>query len=101
MSWSNRLVRALGIWRVSYMLVIEDGPADVFDTLRRYANRGPLSSLFACVYCMSVWVSAAAAFNPFAGLRSFVLETLAGSALAMLIHESFKAIMSVSSSKRD
>jgi hypothetical protein len=45
-------------WRLSYMLVSEDGLFDMFDHLRRVANRTPLDGLFACIYCMSVWVSA-------------------------------------------
>lgn len=52
------------------MLVNEDGPFDIFDTLRlkvgvRYdANNMPygdsfLSILFSCIWCMSIWVAAA------------------------------------------
>lgn len=97
MIWANRLVTALAVWRLSNMLVNEDGPGDVFDGLRRIANRGPLAGLFSCVYCMSVWISAAAHFRPLRAPRRSIEDTLAGSALAILIHEGLNLIKSVSS----
>jgi hypothetical protein len=67
----NRLldfvILALAVWRFSSMLVNEDGPLHIFHKLRymvgmRYDEQSieypttPLSDLFACVWCMSVWV---------------------------------------------
>jgi hypothetical protein len=52
------LLLVLATWRLSYMLVHEDGLFDIFDRLRRYANTTHFDGLFACIYCMSVWVSA-------------------------------------------
>lgn len=52
---------ALAVWRISYMLVNEDGPAKVFERFRVWvAPRSEfLSSLFDCIYCMSIWVGIA------------------------------------------
>lgn len=65
---------ALAVWRISYMLVNEDGPFDCFFNFRNWVQTkdgmffGFLESLFACIYCMSVWVGIAAtiiyAINP-------------------------------------
>ena len=49
---------AFAVWRLSYMLVNEAGAWDMFDHVRRGAERIGLGGLFSCVYCMSVWVSA-------------------------------------------
>lgn len=52
------VILVLATWRLSYMLLHDDGPFDVFDRLRRWANQTRFDGLFACIYCMSVWVSA-------------------------------------------
>ena len=59
---------ALAIWRVSSMLVQEEGPGDIFVKLRhkvgvqhdmhnRAYGESFISKLFTCVVCMSVWIS--------------------------------------------
>lgn len=48
-------IYALATWRLAVMLVDEDGPFDVFDHVRRIANRIGLGQLFSCIWCMSVW----------------------------------------------
>jgi hypothetical protein len=62
----------MAVWRISYMLVWEDGPFDILEKFRRKIGigydtegergvySGPLlrttvAKLFLCVYCMSVW----------------------------------------------
>lgn len=69
----NILILVFAVWRISYALVHEDGPYALFAVLRyrlgvREENdmtyvewidnkhRYTLGGLFACVYCMSVWV---------------------------------------------
>jgi hypothetical protein len=63
----NLIVVALGVWRISSLLVNEDGPAYIFGKLRTrvgirfnhysqpYAEND-LAELFLCVWCLSVWV---------------------------------------------
>lgn len=58
----------LAVWRLSYMLVWEEGPGHVFGKLRNKvgvkhtADHRPygesfLGELFSCLLCMSVWIS--------------------------------------------
>ena len=94
---------ALGLaaWRLASMLVDEAGPGGVFARLRHKAGlrsvpvqtadgwqvgqaaANPIAELFACVWCMSVWMAAALSWRPLRPLRL----ALAGSALAILAHE--------------
>lgn len=59
-------ILSLATWRISHMLIYEDGPFDIFERVRRLGlpiSVNPNSvkyfiyRLFSCVYCMSVWVS--------------------------------------------
>lgn len=68
-------VLALAVWRISNMLVKEDGPWMVFEHLRLKLGVQPPQppsmvretdppgkmpgSLFTCVWCMSIWVGSA------------------------------------------
>lgn len=63
------VILALAGWRVAYLLVHEDGPANCFGWIRRRLEDdddvtvwpGSLEKLFACVYCMTFWTCACAA----------------------------------------
>lgn len=66
------VVVALAVWRVSSLLVNEEGPLDIFVRLRKFVGvkydefsqpygTNFISKLFACVWCMSIWLSAPAA----------------------------------------
>lgn len=52
----------LGAWRLSAMLVYEDGPWDVFARLRQRAGivpgeiNGFWALLLSCIWCTSIWV---------------------------------------------
>lgn len=67
--WDKLILYGLATWRVSYMLITERGPADMFVYLRSLIGIGhnddmlPISfpdtffgNLFSCMYCLSVWV---------------------------------------------
>lgn len=53
----------LATWRVSSLLVSEDGPWHVFDRIRgriglhEAGEMGVVQEVFSCVWCMSVWVA--------------------------------------------
>ncbi len=55
----------MAVWRISSLLVHEDGPWDVFVRLRKLAgvSSGPdpvegfLTNLLSCVWCTSLWVA--------------------------------------------
>jgi hypothetical protein len=51
------LLCALATWRITHLLVEEDGPADAVLRLRVAAGAGPLGRLMDCFYCMSAWVA--------------------------------------------
>lgn len=48
----------LATWRLAYMLLYDDGLFGVFIAVRKFGVAIGLTELFACIYCMSVWVSA-------------------------------------------
>jgi hypothetical protein len=55
---AGRFVLAtLATWRVTHLLVEEDGPADVVVGLRRRAGSSWAGDLLDCFYCLSVWVA--------------------------------------------
>ena len=94
------LILALATWRVSYMLVNEDGPYAIVARLRQllgvrydeYSHAYGLSmpgKLLTCVYCTSVWVGIAYVIiylvNSF--MATVVALPLALSAVAIIIND--------------
>lgn len=51
------IVAALAAWRVTHLLVREDGPADVIRRLRDALDSDLWRSLWTCFYCTSLWVA--------------------------------------------
>jgi hypothetical protein len=47
----------LATWRITHLLVEEDGPADAVLRARRIAGEGAFGQLMDCFYCMSIWVA--------------------------------------------
>ncbi len=47
----------LATWRVTHLIVAEDGPWNVVARLRQRAGAGVLGQLMDCFYCASVWVA--------------------------------------------
>lgn len=54
---------SLSVWRISNMLVKEDGPSYIFVHLRHWAgvkkSEGFLATLLLCTWCLSLWVASA------------------------------------------
>jgi hypothetical protein len=48
---------AVATWRVTHLLVEEDGPADVVLRLRRAAGAHALGQAMDCFFCASLWVA--------------------------------------------
>ena len=48
------MLAALAIWRLTHLVVKEDGP---WNSFRRLRQNFP-GQLFSCFYCLSVWVAA-------------------------------------------
>ncbi len=51
------LLAVLAVWRVTHLLVAEDGPWNLFAHLRRAAAAVGLRRLADCFYCASVWIA--------------------------------------------
>ena len=91
-AWLRFLVAALATWRLSSLLVAEDGPGRVFGRLRDFvgvedgAQPGFWRDLLGCIWCVSVWVGALCAFLAFLpGEWWYFLWPFALSAMAILI----------------
>lgn len=54
------VIGTLATWRVSHLLVEEDGPGHVLTRLRQAANATSMVGLLDCFGCTSIWVGAAA-----------------------------------------
>lgn len=86
MSTTDLIVIALAVWRFSYMLINEDGPFDILDRVRRLANRvDTISALFACIYCMSIWIAAALLLLRTVSLTVFEIIVYIGALSAIAI----------------
>ena len=81
------LVGALATWRVTHLLVAEDGPADVIIHLRRRAGDGWIGSAMDCFYCLSIWTAAPVAATVARRPRETPLTWLALSGAACLLEQ--------------
>lgn len=92
------IVSVLATWRVTYMLLNEAAPFDVFGRFRHLLGvgeyegtrpePGSLRQLFSCFKCLSVWVAMPPAFLMCQGDAAyFVGLVLAISAAAILVQD--------------
>jgi len=100
-------IAALAVYRVSYLVVYEDGPLNLFIKGRSIVASVPvLGAATQCIYCFSLWVGAIIAVMveaqfavPSAGSLGLLLEVaLSGLALsggAILVHEVVEALKAV------
>lgn len=56
--WMRVLLAMLATWRLSHLIVAEDGPWDVVVRVRRRAGSGTFGRLMDCFYCTSLWIAA-------------------------------------------
>lgn len=87
-NWMPFAVCTLAVWRVTHMLVSEDGPWNLITRLRHRAGDGFWGQLMDCFYCASLWISAPAALCVAANAREWVLSWLAISGAACLLERS-------------
>jgi hypothetical protein len=77
----------LAVWRVSHLVVHEDGPANLVVRVRALVDRTPLAGMMDCFACTSVWVGGVVAVALFGGrlpAREVAVTALALSGAAML-----------------
>jgi hypothetical protein len=56
--WLRFVLAVLATWRITHLIVYEDGPWDAIARLRKVAGAGFFGKLMDCFYCASLWVSA-------------------------------------------
>lgn len=79
------VVAVLATWRVTHLLVSEDGPGDVIVKIRRALGDGLLGKLMDCFYCLSLWIAAVAALFVTRRLVDWIFVWLAISGAACLL----------------
>lgn len=79
------VVAALCVWRVTHLIVAEDGPWRAIARLQRVVARVAPAGLLDCFYCTSLWVSAAFAIGLAAGWCARLALWLAASAGAIAL----------------
>ncbi len=62
MIFTSVVLGGLAVWRVSQLVVRDDGPWQVFARLRRRAESTAGNGVISCIYCFSLWVAAPVAF---------------------------------------
>jgi hypothetical protein len=80
-------VAALATWRLTHLLVREDGPADAIARTREWLGESPLGAMMDCFYCTSMWVAIPFAFYAAKKPAGRVTAWLALSGMACLIDE--------------
>jgi len=83
--WIRFILAALATWRVSHLLVSEDGPWNLIARLRRWLGNGVAGQLMDCFGCTSMWVAAPLSFFVFRRLPENLICWLALSGAAYLL----------------
>ena len=76
----------LAVWRITSLVALEDGPADIFSRLRQSLGEGVIGKGLSCFYCSSLWVAAPVAFVIGESWLERILLWLGLSAGAIMIH---------------
>lgn len=82
--WASFMLATLAVWRISYLLALEDGPFDLIVHLR--IRLGEIGRVLDCFYCMSLWVAAPMALFVSPNGRNWWCIWLALSGAAGLLH---------------
>jgi hypothetical protein len=75
----------LAVWRMTHLLVAEDGPWNLVVRLRRAVGNGLLGRLLDCFQCLSLWIAVPAAWLIGDGWKQRVFLWLALSGGAILL----------------
>jgi len=79
------LAAIVAVWRLSYILINEDGPFDVVERMGAFLFRLGAEKLATCFNCMSLWIGLAFALILHTGISVFVFG-LFYAGLAMLLN---------------
>ena len=89
-NWFDLVILGLATWRISYMLVWENGPWDIFERYRHALEPEHFGDkLFSCVWCLSVWIGAIFVLSAIIDktITVYVASVFALSAVAIIITE--------------
>ena len=75
----------LAVWRITHLLVVEDGPWELVRRVRQAVSAVGLDRLVNCFLCCSVWVAAAVALLVGGPWRQIALAIPALSGAAILL----------------
>ncbi len=81
------LLCALAIWRLTHLLVAEDGPWDVIVKLRAWLGESQAGRAMDCFYCLSLWLAVPFAFFVASFWLGWIICWLALSAAAALLEQ--------------
>lgn len=83
------ILAMLATYRLSRMIAMEDGPADVFSTLReRIGQRTWIGRGMHCTLCVSAWLCwPIALLVPITTWQEYVLVALGSAAVTVIIHK--------------
>jgi hypothetical protein len=82
--WPRLVLAMLATWRLTHLLVREDGPAALFARARTALSGGRGAGMLDCFYCTSLWVAAPVALWVASRPLDVVMVWLALSAAACL-----------------
>lgn len=57
MKWYYLIMGILAVWRITFLLSMEDGPFEILHLIREKAGTGFLGSLLNCFFCLSIWIA--------------------------------------------
>jgi hypothetical protein len=83
--WIKFVLATLATWRLTHLLVSEDGPGDIVARLRALLPGSMIRALAGCFGCLSLWVAAPFAFFVSARFLDIVVSWLALSGAAFLL----------------
>ncbi|MGQ0443875.1 MAG: hypothetical protein ACT4O2_01795 [Beijerinckiaceae bacterium] len=83
-AWLQFLLAVLATWRVTHLVVEEDGPWNVITRLRRLAGDGFWGGFMDCFHCASIWIAAVAAGAIAGSWREWPLYWLLSGAACLL-----------------
>lgn len=85
MNFAAFAISALAVWRLTHLIVAEDGPWNVFVHLRRASAALRLNRLTDCFYCASVWIAIPFALLIAVGWRmiAICIPALSGGAILL------------------
>lgn len=89
-NWFDFIILGLATYRISHMLVWEDGPFNLFDNFQSLIEPCKFfQGLFSCVYCLSVWVGAILIFSAIMDkiVTVYLMLPFALSAIAVILEE--------------